>query len=279
MIRINDLSKHYGSLKAVDGLDIRISEGEYFGLLGPNGAGKTTTIKMISSLTPMTCGNIEINGIGIDRNQTKLKSQIGVVPQHNNLENEMTVWENMELHGRLYGIDRKTRESRINELLGFAGLEERKDTLSKNLSGGMKRRLLIARALIHKPKVLLLDEPSVGLDPEVRKSIWDLIKGLKKDGITLILTTHYIEEAEAICDKVALMDKGKLVEIGVPSELIIKVGKVAIDNFDNNITTTSLFSSREEAMEYAGNLNGSINIRPTNLEDVFLKYTSRRMNK
>lgn len=278
MIKIKNLRKHYGSLKAVDGLDITIPAGEYFGLLGPNGAGKTTTIKMISSLTPMTSGDIEIDSISIGRNQTSVKSKIGIVPQHNNLENEMTVWENMELQGRLYGIGKKEREFRTTELLTFAGMLDKKDTMSKNLSGGMKRRLLIARALIHKPQVLLLDEPSVGLDPDVRKNIWDLIKGLKKEGITLILTTHYIEEAEAICDKVGLMDRGRLVEVGRPDYLINKVGSVAVDSFVNNLTTTKLFTSREEAMQYAGELGGSINIRPTNLEDVFLKYTSKRMD-
>lgn len=277
MLNLINLTKKYGNLKAVNNLNLNIKKGEFFGLLGPNGAGKTTTVRMISTLTPKTSGDIIINNESMDRNLTAIKIMIGVVPQHNNLENEMTAWENLEVHGMLYKMPKALRKQRIEELLEFTELTNRKDDLVNKYSGGMKRKLMIARSLMHEPEMLLLDEPTVGLDAAARRKIWDLLKRLKSKGLTVLLTTHYIEEAEALCDRVGLINDGKLVELDTPKNLIEKVGKFAVDHFINGETKEEFFETREKAVEYAAVLEGSVNIRPSNLEDVFLKVTNRRV--
>lgn len=277
MLNIINLRKEYKNVTAVDGLDLRIKEGEFFGLLGPNGAGKTTTVRMISTLTPKTSGDIVINGESIDRNLTAIKAKIGVVPQQNNLENEMSAWENLEVHGILYGMPKEKRRQKIDEMLEFTGLTERKDDVVKNYSGGMKRKLMIARALLHEPELLLLDEPTVGLDAAARRKMWDLLKCLKSNGLTVLLTTHYIEEAEVLCDRVGLIDKGKLLQLDTPLNLIEEVGKVTVEYFDHGETHEEFFPNREEANRYAETLEGDVRVRPSNLEDVFLKFTNRRV--
>lgn len=277
MLELIDLTKKYGSLTAVDNLNLTLEKGEFFGLLGPNGAGKTTTVRMISTLTPKTSGDIIIDSRSMDRNLTEVKIMIGVVPQHNNLENEMTAWENLEVHGMLYKMTKTERKERIKELLEFTELAERKDDLVNKYSGGMKRKLMIARALMHGPRILLLDEPTVGLDASARRKMWDLLKRLKSNGLTVLLTTHYIEEAEALCDRVGLINDGKLVELDAPKKLIEKVGKFVVEHFINGETKEEFFETREDAVEYAAVLHGSVNIRPSNLEDVFLKVTNRRV--
>ena len=277
MLIIKDLNKKYGEITAVDNLNLEISRGEFFGLLGPNGAGKTTTIRMISTLTPWTSGQISIDGKNMDRNLTEVKIKIGVVSQHNNLAGEMTAWENLELHGCIYNMPKKIRRKRIDELLEFTELSERANDLAKVFSGGMKRKLMIARALMHKPELLLLDEPTVGLDPAVRRKMWDLLKNLSNSGLTVLLTTHYIEEAELLCHRVGLMNRGKLIELATPERLIEKVGKVVVEYFDNGGTRGEFFETREDAMVFAAKMQGSVKIRPSNLEDVFLKLTNRRV--
>ncbi len=277
MLRLINLAKKYGNLTAVNNLNLNIKNGEFFGLLGPNGAGKTTTIRMISTLTPKTSGDIIINNESMDRNLTAIKIMIGVVAQHNNLENEMTGWENLEAHGMLYKMPKTLRKHRIAELLEFTELADRKDDLVNNYSGGMKRKLMIARALLHEPKILLLDEPTVGLDAAARRKMWDLLKRLKSNGLTVLLTTHYIEEAQALCDRVGLLNDGKLIELDTPEKLIEKVGKFVVEHFINGKTKEEFFETREEAVEYAAALEGSANIRFSNLEDVFLKLTNRRV--
>lgn len=279
MLIIRDLTKQYGEITAVDHLNLVIAKGEFFGLLGPNGAGKTTTIRMISTLTPLTSGQIAVAGKTVNRNLTEVKIKIGVVPQHNNLESEMTAWENLELHGRLYHMPKKIRRKRIDELLEFAGLAERAHDLAKTFSGGMKRKLMIARALMHQPELLLLDEPTVGLDPAVRRKMWDLLKNLSHGGLTVLLTTHYIEEAEILCHRVGLMNGGKLIELDTPARLIKKVGKVVVEYFEKGETKGVFFETREDAMAFAANLPGSVKIRSSNLEDVFLKLTNRRVGE
>lgn len=277
MLQLINLTKKYSSLTAVDNLNLTLAKGEFFGLLGPNGAGKTTTVRMISTLTPKTSGDIIIDSQSMDRNLTAVKIMIGIVPQHNNLENEMTAWENLEVHGMLYKMTKTERKGRIKELLEFTELTDRKDDLVNKYSGGMKRKLMIARALMHGPRILLLDEPTVGLDASARRKMWDLLKRLKSNGLTVLLTTHYIEEAEALCDRVGLINDGKLVELDAPKKLIEKVGKFAVEHFINGETKEEFFETREKAVEYAAALHGSVNIRPSNLEDVFLKVTNRRV--
>lgn len=277
MLDIINLKKEYKNVTAVDGLDLKIKEGEFFGLLGPNGAGKTTTVRMISTLTPKTSGDIVINGESMDRNLTSIKAKIGVVPQQNNLENEMSAWENLEVHGILYGMNKEKRRKKIAEMLEFTELTDRKDDVVKNYSGGMKRKLMIARALLHEPELLLLDEPTVGLDAAARRKMWDLLKRLKSNGLTVLLTTHYIEEAEVLCDRVGLIDKGKLLQLDTPLNLIEAVGKVTVEYFENGETHEEFFPTREAANRYAGTLEGNVRVRPSNLEDVFLKFTNRRV--
>lgn len=277
MLSIKNLTKKYGSLTAVNELNLEIPKGEFFGLLGPNGAGKSTTIRMISTLTPSTSGDIIINNKSMDRNLTEVKMKIGVVPQGNNLEVEMTAWENLELHGRLYNMPKDVRRKRIEELLEFTDLTKRADDLVKGFSGGMKRKLMIARALMHNPDLLLLDEPTVGLDANARRKMWDLLKRLKEQGLTVLLTTHYIEEAEVLCDKVGLIDEGRLMLLNSPQKLIEEVGKYTVDYFQDGETKEEFFEKREEAAVFAAKLQGSVKIRPSNLEDVFIKLTNRRV--
>lgn len=279
MLNIRNLTKKYGSLTAVNELNLEIPKGEFFGLLGPNGAGKSTTIRMISTLTPSTSGDIIINNKNMDRNLKEVKMKIGVVPQGNNLEVEMTAWENLELHGRLYNMPKDVRRKRIEELLEFTELTKRADDLVKGFSGGMKRKLMIARALMHNPDLLLLDEPTVGLDANARRKMWDLLKTLKEQGLTVLLTTHYIEEAEVLCDRVGLIDGGRLMQLNSPKKLIEEVGKYTVEYFENGETKEEFFQQREDAAKFAAELQGSVNIRPSNLEDVFIKLTNRRVGE
>lgn len=277
MLIIKNLIKKYDSLTAVNDLNLEIKKGEFFGLLGPNGAGKSTTIRMISTLTPKTSGDIIINNKSMDRNLREVKMKIGVVPQGNNLEMEMTAFENLELHGRLYNMPKDIRRKNIEELLEFTELSERANSLVKTYSGGMKRKLMIGRALMHNPDLLLLDEPTVGLDATARRRMWDLLKRLKDKGLTVLLTTHYIEEAEVLCDRVGLIDGGCLIELDSPKNLIEKVGKYTVEYYQDGETKESFFEKKEEAATFASSLQGSVNIRPSNLEDVFIKLTNKRV--
>ena len=219
MIELVDVEKIFGSVKAVDKINFSIEHGEVFGLLGKNGAGKTTTIKMLTLQLKPTAGKIFFEERPILGNEIFIKSRVGVVPQHLNFDQDLTVEENLELHARLHHIKKIERRERIDELLKFVELEKVRNSFVRELSGGMKRRLLIVRALIHRPKILFLDEPTVALDPQVRRKIWELIKNLKAQGITIVLTTHYIEEAEALCDRVAILNRGKLVALDTTKNL------------------------------------------------------------
>ncbi|GAA0720450.1 ATP-binding cassette domain-containing protein [Clostridium malenominatum] len=277
MLIIKNLIKKYDSLTAVNDLNLEIKKGEFFGLLGPNGAGKSTTIRMISTLTPKTSGDIIINNKSMDRNLREVKMKIGVVPQGNNLEMEMTAFENLELHGRLYNMPKDIRRKKIEEILEFIELKERANNLVKEYSGGMKRKLMIGMALMHNPDLLLLDEPTVGLDATARRRMWDLLKRLKDEGLTVLLTTHYIEEAEVLCDRVGLIDGGCLIELDSPKNLIEKVGKYTVEYYQDGETKERFFEKKEEAATFASSLQGSVNIRPSNLEDVFIKLTNKRV--
>lgn len=210
------LSKGRGEKVAVNGLNLSVGQGEIFGLLGPNGAGKTTTVRMLTLQTKVSGGSIFFAGKDVLTCSREIKEIIGVVPQHLNFDQELTAAENMELHARLHHLSPEARRERINELLDYVGLTEAKDYRPRRMSGGMKRRLLIARALIHRPRVLFLDEPTVALDPQVRRVIWRLIRELSQKKVTIILTTHYIEEAESLCHRVAIMNRGELIKIDTP---------------------------------------------------------------
>lgn len=219
MIELNGVEKIFGTVRAVDGLSFTINRGEVFGLLGKNGAGKTTTIKMMTLQLKPTAGQILFEGRTLDGNEIFIKSLIGLVPQHLNFDQDLTTEENLELHARLHHLPKTERRERIDELLKFVELERVRKSFVRELSGGMKRRLLIVRALVHRPKVLFLDEPTVALDPQVRRKIWELITDLKAQGITIVLTTHYIEEAETLCDRVAILNRGRLVALDTTDNL------------------------------------------------------------
>lgn len=219
MIRLESITKKFGEFIAVDGLSFEIFGGEVFGLLGKNGAGKTTTIKMLTMQLKPSDGKIFFEGLPLEGNELRIKSLIGLVPQHLNFDQDLTAEENLELHARLHHLKSSERKKRIDDLLKFVELEAVRDSFIKKLSGGMKRRLLIIRALIHRPKILFLDEPTVALDPQVRRKIWELIRQLKLQGITVVLTTHYIEEAEFLCDRVAILSRGKLAALDTTENL------------------------------------------------------------
>jgi ABC-2 type transport system ATP-binding protein len=277
VIYTEDLTKKYGEFVAVDRLNLKVKAGEVFGLLGPNGAGKTTTIRMLTMLARPSGGRALINGFEITLDQLKVKKEIGVAPQHLNIDMELTAWENLELHGRLHKMLRPTRRQRIQELLAYVDLSERAHDLAGNFSGGMKRRLLIARALMHYPNILFLDEPTVGLDPQARRKIWELIRRMNADGMTVLLTTHYIEEAEMLCHRVGVMDYGHLIALGTPLELKKRVGEVVVETSNQRDSDYRFFASREEALKYAAGLSENVLIREANLEDVFVELTGRRV--
>lgn len=284
MIKVKGLTKEFirkgrdGKMtakKAVDDLSFEIAQGEIFGLLGPNGAGKTTTIRMLTMQTRKTSGEIKYNGISIEKNEKAIKAMIGVVPQHINFDMDLTVGQNMELHGRLHHIDKQQRQERIQELLHYIELEDTVNMSPRQLSGGMKRRLLIARALIHKPQILFMDEPTVALDPQVRHRIWDLIREMAAQGVTVLLTTHYIEEAENLCNRVAIINKGKLVDIDTPASFCQQMGRYTVEWQTEEGRQFKFFDSKEEATGFVATLDSS-HIRRSNLEDVFIELTGRR---
>lgn len=277
MIQIENFSKRFGERIAVDNLSLKIAKGEIFGLLGPNGAGKTTTIRVLTMLTRPTIGRIIIDGCEASRNEQHIKAVIGVVPQHFNLDSDLTPWENLELHGRLHHMLPEVRKQRIGELLKYVELDDRAGDMVQKFSGGMKRRLMIARALLHQPKVLFLDEPTVGLDPQVRRRLWDLIRRLKNDGITVLLTTHYIEEAENLCQRVAIMEKGKLIALDSPIALCQRFGAYVVEWADEEGTKTKFFADRSAASIFAATLTTTTTLRQTNLEDAFVELTGRKV--
>ncbi len=262
---------------AIDNLSLTIADGELLGLLGPNGAGKTTLVSMLVALMRPTEGQIFYNRQNLAQHEQDVKKIIGIVPQHINFDQDLTVWENMELHGRLHRMPKDERRRRIDELLNYVGLSDRRNDNIKALSGGLKRRLLIVRALMHRPQVLFLDEPTVALDPQVRRKIWDLIRNLHRDGVTIVLTTHYIEEAEALCGRVAVMDSGRLIKTDTPQNLCRALGSFAVEWDGEKGRQYNFFAAHEEAQAFAGAKNGAL-LRHTTLEDVFIELTGKAMN-
>jgi lipooligosaccharide transport system ATP-binding protein len=220
LVQARGLTKRFGDFTAVDAIDFDITKGEAFGFLGPNGAGKTSTMKMITTVSPITEGKLTVFGIDPNEDGRSIRQRIGVVPQEDNLDLELTVAENLYIYGRYHDMKKSEINPRIDELLEFAQLTERKNSEVEPLSGGMKRRLTIARALINNPDLIILDEPTTGLDPQARHLLWDRLYRLKQEGATLIITTHYMDEAEQLCDRLVVMDQGKIAAEGSPRELI-----------------------------------------------------------
>lgn len=276
MIHTVELTKTYGHVRAVDNLTFSVHEGEIFGLLGPNGAGKTTTIKMLTTLCKPTGGRCFINGFDVVTHPYEIKKYIGVVPQENNLDRELTAYENLYIYSMLHSV--REREKKIHDALTMVGIWERKDTVVSKFSGGMQRRLLIARALLSDPSVLFLDEPSIGLDPQIRRQLWDIIRKSKIEGRTIILTTHYIEEAEALCDRVGILSKGRLIALGTPAQLRNSVGEYIIEYVDGGGKLTQhICGTRDEAYAMARHHTNGVTVRKSNLEDVFVKLTGERI--
>jgi lipooligosaccharide transport system ATP-binding protein len=222
LIEARGLRKQFGDFTAVDGIDFDVYRGEAFGFLGPNGAGKTSTMKMIGAVSPISQGTISVLGLDPMTEGPRLRSRLGVVPQDNNLDEELTVYDNLVMYGRYFDLPRSVLKERIAELLDFVQLSEKSDSKVAALSGGMKRRVIIARGLINEPDLYILDEPTTGLDPQARHVLWDRLYRLKQRGVTLIITTHYMDEAEQLCDRLVIMDAGKIVAEGSPRALIDK---------------------------------------------------------
>jgi lipooligosaccharide transport system ATP-binding protein len=220
VIRAKNLTKKYKDFVAVNGIDFEVKRGESFGLLGPNGAGKSTTMKMISSVSQRTGGELEILGKEPNTHGPEIRAHLGVVPQKDLLDRELKAWENLFTYGRYFGLSRKFLKQKVEELLEFAQLTEKRNSKADDLSGGMQRRLAIARGLVNEPEILMLDEPTTGLDPQARHILWDRLFRLKEQGVTLVITTHYMDEAEQLCDRLIVMDKGKIMAEGSPAALI-----------------------------------------------------------
>jgi lipooligosaccharide transport system ATP-binding protein len=220
LVQARDLRKSFGGFEAVRGLDVDVARGEVFGFLGPNGAGKSSTMRMIACVSPRTGGFLQVLGMDPDVDGPRIRARIGVVPQLDNLDTELTVRENLQVYGRYFGLSRARVREKAAELMEFAQLSDRADTPVEPLSGGMKRRLTIARSLVNDPELLLLDEPTTGLDPQARHLLWERLYRLKREGVTQIVTTHYMDEAEQLCDRLVVMDGGVIVAEGSPAELI-----------------------------------------------------------
>ena len=300
IVRAENLSKKFGELTAVNGINFEIFPGECFAFLGPNGAGKTTTVKMIYTVVPFTEGKIAVFNKDVSQYPREIKANTGVCPQEINLDPDFSVMGNLVNYARYFGLKKNDAFNRANTLIDFFQLGEKKDEKIENLSGGLKKRLLVARALINEPKLLILNEPTTGLDPQARHQIWDRIMDLKKSGTTIILTTHYMEEASLLCDRVAIMDEGKIVETGVPDELVIKyLGRDVIEivdfveGFENFLKTNHLryeiYARRAFIYTDDGDIilskvkenarAGRIILRRAGLEDVFLKLTGRQLRE
>lgn len=279
MIVLENLRKDYGGKVALDGVSLAVRKGELFAYLGPNGAGKSTTIRILTGLTRLSGGRATVGGADIETAPLAAKRHCGVVMQHVNVDSDLTLWENLDIHGRLFGMSRADRTRRSEELLAYVGLDARADDLVGTLSGGMKRRLMIARALMHRPRVLFLDEPTVGLDAEIRRRIWGLIKTIQAEGTTVFLTTHYIEEAEFLADRVAFLDCGRLRALDTPQALIARVGTWALDHASEGGMTTEYFHDHEVAQRAALGCADGLTLRRANLEDAFLSLTGKAVRE
>jgi lipooligosaccharide transport system ATP-binding protein len=302
LVEARGLTKKFGDFVAVDAVDFDIHRGEAFGFLGPNGAGKTSTMRMISTVSPITEGKLSVFGLDPSLDGRAIRGRIGVVPQEDNLDLELTVAENLYIYGRYHDMSRSEIAPRIEELLEFAQLTDRAKSQVESLSGGMKRRLTIARALINDPQLVILDEPTTGLDPQARHLLWDRLYRLKRSGVTLIITTHYMDEAEQLCDRLVVMDEGKIAAEGSPAELIRKYSPREVVELrfregeqDDAVLRLEGVASRSEVLAdrvllYTDDADATqrnlhereihpeqVMVRRSTLEDVFLRLTGRRL--
>ncbi len=303
LIAARGLTKQFDGLTAVDAIDFDVAPGESFGFLGPNGAGKTSTMRMIGCVSPITDGQLRILGLDPSLDGPRIRSRLGVVPQQDSLDTDLSVFDNLVIYGRYFGLSRAVSARRAKELLEFAQLAERAKDKVDPLSGGMKRRLTIARALINEPSILLLDEPTTGLDPQARHLLWDRLYRLKQRGVTLVLTTHYMDEAEQLCDRLVVMDKAKIVAEGSPRELIERYSSREVtelrfavgvqetladaqfdgigDRLDRLPDRVLVYSDDGEAIGAAVHARGlqpeTVLVRRSSLEDVFLRLTGRTL--
>ena len=299
VLEAKNLEKKFGDLTAVNKIDFKVKEGEVFGFLGPNGAGKTTTMKMIQCVSPKTGGDLKVFGLDVNQNPKEIKKLMGVVPQMDNLDPDFSVIGNLVQYSRYFDIPIEEAKKRANELINYVQLTEKKDSSIDKLSGGMKRRLVLARAMINNPKLLILDEPATGLDPQARHLIWEKLKDLSSKGITVIITTHYMEEAARLCDRLVIMDNGEILVEGAPQELVKKyVGEHIVEAENTSEIKVCLeknnivYEVANENVEiYNENVSDITNLilkecvdsgvtaRPATLEDVFLKLTGRKLRE
>ena len=299
VIVAEDLRKQFNEFVAVDNVSFTVEEGEVFGFLGPNGAGKTTTMKMIQCVSPKTSGTLTVFGMDVTAHPREIKQLLGVVPQDNNLDPDFTVFENLLVYSHYFDLPRAQVEPTIAELLDFVQLREKQDKPLEQLSGGMKRRLILARALINAPRLLILDEPTIGLDPQARHLIWDKIKALKAQGITVVLTTHYMDEAARLCDRLVIMDFGRILVEGKPDALVseyigtdiveveLNPGVVACLNragakYDVGNNRVQVYTAHPQEVIAALLTEcglGTITARAATLEDVFLKLTGKKLRE
>ncbi len=300
ILSAKNLTKLYGELIAVDGINFEVAPGECFGFLGPNGAGKTTTVKMICAAVPITSGSLHVFGKEITTHQREIKASIGVCPQDINLDPDFSVLKNLIVFARYFSIDAARARRKAVELIRFFQLGEKRDQKIESLSGGLKKRLLVVRALVNDPRLIILDEPTAGLDPQARHQIWDKIRELRKAGKTVILTTHYMEEASTLCDRLVIMDRGKIIERGAPSQLIDRyIGSSVIEIEGLTPDVEEYLVKSEVSFEsYAGRIyiytdSGhellaaisrnvpavNVVLRQSTLEDVFLKLTGRQLRE
>jgi lipooligosaccharide transport system ATP-binding protein len=300
VIVADGLRKTYGDVVAVDGISFKVRKGELFGLLGPNGAGKTSTIRMLYSFSPMTAGSLRVFGLDVATDWRAIRSRIGVCHQENNLDPDLNVWDNLALFARYHGIPRADARRRIDEILKFIGMDRRADSPVSELSGGMMRRLVLARALMNEPELVILDEPTTGLDPQSRHLVWERLAELKARGITILLTTHYMDEAARLCDRLIIIDHGKILAEGVPAELVRKyAGKQIVETSPVSDELRQFIASRGLKHEDLGQriivycdedeslyheistrfCTGNCILRIATLEDVFLKLTGRELRE
>jgi len=287
-VELEKVQKHYNGVPVVNDLSFTIAPGEIFGLLGPNGAGKSTTIRMLTTLTRPSGGTVKVAGFDVVQQAAAVKRNIGVVLQQTSVDGDLTVWENLELHGRLHHLPRSQRSAAIDRWLTYVELTDRRDSLVKTLSGGMKRRLQIARALLHQPQILFLDEPTVGLDPQTRRRLWEIIRDLNQQGMTMLLTTHYMEEVEYLCgsgsaqspNRIGIMDGGKLIQLGTLAELRHQHGEGLVMIQRQDRWEYKFFPTLAAANAYldAQPDKTGMMARAANLEDIFVELTGRQLD-
>jgi len=285
VLEVKSLRKEFGDLIAVDGISFDIQEGEIFGFLGPNGAGKTTSISMICGLLTPTAGEIYVEGISILKDSRAVKRRLGVVPQEVAIYEELSARENLSFWGGIFGMRGGELNSRVDELLEQVGLEDRAKEPTKNFSGGMKRRLNLALGLVHDPKLILLDEPTVGIDPQARRNILDVVRSIVSTGRTVLYTTHYLEEAEELCDRLAIIDNGKILSQGTVADLKTQLGEGSLMPIEIDDRRAMLLVTRDgpgishslESLFSSGLKFDDISIKEPNLEDLFLKLTGREL--